>query len=97
MAVKAIRIFLAAVVLVMSVANILFIAENWNTDHAEEAARRWAFEKEERRKILPNKAIETSPVEGGMYHYFLINMCLSCNFIYLLSSTEEKDSVIHLV
>ena len=73
MAVKAIRIFLAAVVLVMSIANILFIVVNWNTDHTETAGRNWPFEKEERKRIAPNKAIETSssPVEGGMSHFLL--------------------------
>lgn len=73
MVVKAIRIFLAAVVLVMSVANILFIVENWNTAQTEAARRSWPLEKEESKRIVPSKAFETtaSSVEGGMYHLLL--------------------------
>jgi len=73
MVVKAIRIFLAAVVLVMSVANILFIVENWNTAHTEADGRILPFEREEIKRIVPSKAFETtaSPVEGGMNHLLL--------------------------
>ena len=73
MVVKAIRIFLAAVVLVMSVANILFIVENWNTAHTEAARRSWPFEKEESEGTVSSKAFETSlsPLEGGMYQLLL--------------------------
>lgn len=75
--VKAIRIFLAVVVLVMSISNILFIVVNWNTEHNEAAER--SFEKEERKRAAPNQATETfpSPIESGMSHFFvLINVCL---------------------
>lgn len=78
--VKAIRIFLAVVVLVMSISNILFIVVNWNTEHHEAAERSWPFEKEERKRAAPNQAIETfpSPIEAGMSHFFvLINVCLN--------------------
>ena len=73
MVVKAIRIFLAAVVLVMSVANILFIVENWNMAHTGADGRNWPSEKEESRTIVPSKAFDTTaiPVEGGMYHLLL--------------------------
>jgi len=65
MVVKAIRIFLAVVVLVMSISNILFIVVNWNTEHNEAAER--SFEKEERKRAAPNQATETfpSPIESG--------------------------------
>ena len=73
MAVKAIRIFLAAVVLIMSVANILFIVDNWNMAYTEAAGRSWPFEKDESKGTMLSKAIETSssPVEGGMYQILL--------------------------
>ena len=71
MVVKAIRIFLAAVVLIMSVANILFIVDNWNTAYTEAAGRSWPSEKDESKGAVSRKAIETSssPVEGGMYQF----------------------------
>ena len=73
MAVKAIRIFLAAVVLIMSVANVLFIVENWNMAHTEAAGRNWPLEKGESKGPVSSKALETSPspVEGGMYQLLL--------------------------
>lgn len=67
MAVKALRIFLAAVVLIMSLANILFISENWNTDNVEIDAMQRAIEKENNGKTVVNEAIDQSPLEG-MYH-----------------------------
>lgn len=67
MAVKALRIFLAAVVVIMSLANILFISENWNTGNIERNAMQWEFEKENDGEIVVNEAIDQSPVEG-MYH-----------------------------
>ena len=64
MAVKTLRIFLTAVVLVMSVANLLFIAENWNTDNIERKATRWAFQKDDINKVVVNEAIDRSLIEG---------------------------------
>lgn len=64
---------MAVVVLVMSISNILFIVVNWNAEHNEAAERRWPFEKAERKRTAPNKAIETipSPIEAGMSHLVL--------------------------
>lgn len=90
MAVKALRIFLAAVVLIMSIANLLFIAENWNMGNIERTAKRWAFEKEDNSKILVKEAIERSSVEGMCIIYFLITMCLNWKLYILLSSIDGK-------
>ena len=59
MAVKFIRIFLAAVVLVMSVANVLFIVENWKINVAEKTVESRMAKKEETRIFMPLN--ETSP------------------------------------
>jgi len=53
MAVKFIRIFLAAVVLVMSVANVLFIVENWKINVAEKTVESRMAKKEETRIFMP--------------------------------------------
>lgn len=66
MVVKAMRIFLATVVLITSVANLLFVVENWNIGNIERTARRLAFKTEEdRRKIVLNEAIDASPTIEG--------------------------------
>lgn len=48
----------------MSVANLLFIAENWNTDNIERKATRWAFQKDDINKVVVNEAIDRSLIEG---------------------------------
>lgn len=67
------RNFLAVVVLVMAISNIVFVVVNWNTEHNEAAERRWPFENAEKKRLAPNQAIETipSPVEAGMSHLIL--------------------------
>ena len=85
MAVKAIRIFLAAVVLVMSVANILFIVENWNTALTEATGRSWPLEKEEIKTTVPSTAIETSPgqAEGGIVSFTSWLMRTWTSYLYI--------------
>lgn len=94
MAVKAIRIFLAAVVLIMSVANVLFIVENWNMAHTEAAGRSWPLEIGESKGTVLSKALETSSsaVAGGMYQFSLfLGMCLNRTFVNLLLSTRAAE------
>ncbi|KAL9957754.1 hypothetical protein ACROYT_G034692 [Oculina patagonica] len=91
MAVKALRIFLAAVVLVMSIANILFIAENWNTENIERTAKRWKFEKEVNSKKLVNGAIVSSSVEAAREDEALLT---ADGMDIQVRSSKEKASVV---
>lgn len=65
MVVKALRILLAVVVLIMSVANVLFIAENWSRENIERATTLpWVLENESGGNIESNEVVDRTSVEG---------------------------------
>ena len=66
MAVKFIRTFLVAVVLVMSVTNVLFIVENWNMNVAEKTTEpRTLMHKETRVMVLKGAKPADMPLNDG--------------------------------
>lgn len=70
MAVKFIRLSLVAVVLIMSVANVLFIVENWNLNNAGKPKELRNDETRQARTVASTNKVSSSLETEGEYLQF---------------------------